>query len=282
MWDTLGGVGAMVLVGSSIVASSSLVTAPLFTAQGLRYAMAAGLLVGAARLSGRRVRLPHGVEWLWLAAVAGAGLVVFNVALVHGVEHAEPAVLGVAIACVPLLLALGGPLLDGQRPAGRLLGAAALVTVGAAMVEGFGHTDAAGLAWAAVVFAGEAGFTLFAVPVLRTLGPYGVSVHTTWMAAGAFAVLGVVTEGAGAVTDLPGRALLATVYLAVAVTAVAFVLWYGCVQRVGAGRAGLLTGIAPIAATVGGVVVGGPVPALTVWLGVLVVAVGLAVGLGRR
>ena len=37
--------------------------------------------------------------------VSASGLLLFNVALVHGARHAEPAVLGVAVACVPVVLA---------------------------------------------------------------------------------------------------------------------------------------------------------------------------------
>ena len=46
------------------------------------------------------------------------GLVLFNVALVAGSRHAEPAVLGVAVACVPPVLAVIGPL---QEDRGRAL-----------------------------------------------------------------------------------------------------------------------------------------------------------------
>jgi drug/metabolite transporter (DMT)-like permease len=133
-----------------------------------------------------------------------------------------------------------------------------------------------------VVLACEAAFTLLAVPVLGRHGPWGVSVHATWLAAVGFAVLGLATEGTGAVLRLGVGELLAVAYLAVGVTAVAFVLWYATVTRLGAGRAGLLTGIAPVAAAVAGVVLGGPLPALPVWIGVAVVSAGLALGMGAR
>lgn len=68
-------------------------------------------------------------------------------------------------------------------------------------------------------------------------------------------------------------------YLAVAVTAVAFVLWYSSVGRLGSGRAGLLTGVAPVAAAATGVALGAPAPRPLVWVGIAVVAGGLALGL---
>ena len=54
--------------------------------------------------------------------------------------------------------------------------------------------------------------------------------------------------------------ILAIGYLALGVTAVAFILWYSCVRSLGAGRAGLLTGIAPVAAAVIGIPVTGEMP----------------------
>ncbi len=273
------GTAGMVFVGGSVAVSGVLTDAPLFTVQSMRYALACVLLLGyAAAVRIRPVR-PRGAEWLWLTGVTVAGLLVFNVALVHGAKHAEPAVLGVAVACVPILLAVLGPVLEGRGPAPAVIAAAVVVTCGAALVQGLGRADAAGLAWAAVTFACEAAFTLMAVPLLGRHGPLGVSVHATWLAAVLFGLLGLAWEGPAAVTALRPGHVLAGVYLAVAVTALAFVLWYTCVERLGAGRAGLLTGVAPISAALTGVALGGPVPRPLVWVGVATVAAGLALGL---
>ena len=270
----------MVFVGGSVAVSGTLAGAPMFTAQAVRYGVACLLLLGFCRASGRTVRRPRGTEWLWLLGVAGSGLLLFNVALVRGASHAEPAVLGVAVACVPVVLAAAGPLLEGARPRARVLVAAGVVTAGAVLVEGTGRTDGLGLAWAVVVFACEAGFTLLAIPLLRTHGPEGVSVHTTWLAAALFALIGVGAEGPAAVLHLDAADWAATAYLAVAVTAVAFVLWYSCVRRLGASRAGLITGVAPVAAAVIGIPVSGALPGLPVWGGIALIAAGLAAGLG--
>jgi drug/metabolite transporter (DMT)-like permease len=93
-----------------------------------------------------------------------------------------------------------------------------------------------------------------------------------------FAALGIVHEGPAAITTMTRADWLAVGYLAVAVTAAAFVLWYSSVRRLGASRAGLLTGIAPVAAAVSGVLLGGPAPRPLVWAGIAVVAAGLALG----
>lgn len=277
----LAGALGMTFVGGSVAVSGVLADAPLHTAQAVRYAVACALLVGWARLTGRTLHRPRGAEWWWLTGVAVSGLVVFNLALVHGSRHAEPAVLAVAVACVPVALAAVGPMLEGRSPQTRVVAAAVVVSLGAVLVEGLGRADGVGLLWALTVFVCEAGFTLLAVPVLGRHGPAGVSVHTTWLAAAMFAALALGTEGVSAATAFDVEELLAIGYLAVGVTAVAFVLWYSCVRGLGPGRAGLLTGVAPVAAASIGVPVTGAAPAPLVWVGIAVMVCGLMLGLGR-
>ena len=273
------GIVAMTLVGSSVGISRTLIHAPLFAAQAIRYAAAVLILLALARSTRAPVMRPRGREWLWLAGIAATGLVLFNVAIVRGVAHAEPAVIAVAVACVPVLLGIAGPLLERQAPRRKVVLAALVVTAGSVLVEGTGRTDAAGIAWAAVALACEAAFTLLAVPVLPRHGAWGVSVHSAWLGTIMLIVLSVVTEGPAAVTRLTAADWAAMGYLAVMVTAVAFLLWYSTVVALGAGRAGLLTGIAPVAAAVTGIVAGTQVPGPLVWLGMLVVICGLVAGL---
>jgi drug/metabolite transporter (DMT)-like permease len=184
---------------------------------------------------------------------------------------------------VPSLLAVIGPLLEGSRPRPGPGAAALVVTCGAAPVQGTGRADAVGVAWAVVVFGCEAAFTLLAIPVLGRHGAWGVSVHTTWLAAVIFAAIGLTREGPAAAVRLGRQDWLAIVYLGVAVTAAAFVMWYSSVRRLGASRAGLLASVAPVAAAATGVLLGGPAPRPQIWAGIAVVAAGLALGLaGRR
>ena len=61
-------------------------------------------------------------------------------------------------------------------PSRPVLVAAVTVTCGAALVQGLGRTDAAGVAWAAVVLGCETGFTLLAIQVLGRHGQWGVAV----------------------------------------------------------------------------------------------------------
>jgi drug/metabolite transporter (DMT)-like permease len=265
----------MCFVGGSVAVSGVLHDAPFLTAQALRYGIAFALLLVWVRCTRRRLHRPRGAEWAWLTAVAICGLVLFNVALVYGSQHAEPAVLAVAVACVPIALALTDPNV-------RILTASAVVSVGAVAVQGVGRCDTTGMLWALVVFGCEIAFTLLALPVLGRHGPEGVSVHTTWLAAGLFAILGLAIEGPAAAASLNVGDMAAIGYLALVVTAVAFVLWYSCVGMLGPSRAGLLTGIAPVAAAATGIALSGQIPAPGVWAGMVLIAAGLGLGLGGR
>jgi drug/metabolite transporter (DMT)-like permease len=273
-----GAVG-MVIVGSGVGVSHALTAAPLFMAQAIRYTAAVPIVLVIARLAKVRIVRPRGWEWAWLAGIAATGLVLFNVAVVRGVAHAEPALIAVAVACVPVLLGVIGPLLQGQAPSRRVVTAAAVVTAGGALVEGVGRTDVTGAAWAAVALGCEAAFTLLAVPVLSRHGAWGVSFHSIWMGAVMFGVAGLVVEGPGAVGRLSGSDWAAMAYLSVFSTVIAFLLWYSTVATLGPARVGLLAGIAPISAAITGMIGGDGTPSAFVWAGMAVVIIGLAVGL---
>lgn len=273
---------AMTFVGASTAVSHTLVDAPLLTAQAIRYAIASLALVLLARLRRVPIPRPHGIEWLWLLGVALSGQVVFNLALVGGTAHAEPAVLAVAIAGAPVAVAVLGPLVEGVRPRAVAVLAAGVVTAGSALVIGFGRTDLTGALLALLVLACEVGFTVLALPVMGRLGPWGVSMHSVWIAAVLFAIPAAPLEGIGAVTRLGASAWRAIAFLAVLVTAIAFVCWYSAVQSLGSARAVLLSGAAPVSAALVGTALLGTAPGAAVWVGIGVVAAGLVLGLRPR
>jgi hypothetical protein len=74
----------------------------------LRYGAAFLLLAAMARPMRAVIVRPRGREWCYLAGIAATGLVLFNVAVVRGDAHAEPAVVAGAVACVPVLLGVVG------------------------------------------------------------------------------------------------------------------------------------------------------------------------------
>lgn len=271
------GVLGMVMVGGSVGVSGLLTDYPFAMSQSGRYALGAAALVGWSRLRGIRLPRPTRAELPRLAAIAVTGLILFNLFLVVGQRHAEPAVLGVAVGSAPLALAVLVPLADRRRPAGGLIVAAALVVLGVVLVEGSGHVTAAGLLFAAGTLVCEVLFTLLAVPLLPRLGPLGVSVHVCVLAAVLLALCAPLVDGQFRAPTMGELAALG--YLAVMVTAVAFLCWYSCVQRIGGDRAGLLCGIVPVSALLTGAAVGTGHVSAPALAGTLVVGAGVLAGL---
>ncbi|HEX8804386.1 MAG TPA: DMT family transporter [Acidimicrobiales bacterium] len=274
------GIGA---VGAGVAVSDHLTRYPVLTAQAVRYAAGAALLAALARATRREPeRRLDATGRALLVGLALSGMVVFNVAVVRAVDTGEPAVVATIVGLAPIGLALVVPAVERRRPRPAIVAGACLAAAGAAVVEGFGRADGASLAWSTVALGGEVAFTALAAPLLRTLTPLGLAVRACAVAAVLLAATSLLVDGRTAVPR-PGPGVVAAVaYLAVASTALAFVLWYTCVSRVGTARAGLLTGIAPISAAATGVALGGPPPSLLVWLGVAVVAAGLGLGLAKR
>jgi drug/metabolite transporter (DMT)-like permease len=216
----LRGATATTVVGASFPVSAALVAYPYATGQTVRYALGALILTALAK---GRLGRPSAGELARLAAVAAVGMAGFNLAVLGAVAHIGATNAGVIVGAAPVLLAGRGNLAP-----------AAVVVIGAAIVNGAdSQLDAIGVLLAVAALAGEVGFTLLAAPLLPRLGPLKVSAWAAWLATAELALLSR--------WQLPAVSEAAAIgYLAVFTTAVAFVCWFGAVQRLGASRAGLL------------------------------------------
>jgi drug/metabolite transporter (DMT)-like permease len=272
---------ACVLVGGSFTANSVLGAYPYAGGQALRYGLACLLLIPLAG-AGARARLCAltGRQWGRLALVAAVGMVGFNLAVLAAERSAEPAVPGVLVGCAPVVVAVLVPLLEGRRPRRPGLYGASLVAVGAFTVQGWGRTDGAGIACSVCALAGEVGFAVLAVPVLRPLGPRLLSATVCGLAAAESAAIGLLVDGGGWLRRPVGEEAAALLWQAAVVTVVGFVCWYMGVQRIGAERATLFSGLIPVAAACTAPLVGtgsyGPAQAV----GSALVGVGVALGAG--
>jgi hypothetical protein len=75
-----GGAGsAMFLLGTLAAVAGVVNHYPVYGGQAVRYTLAAGILFAVARFRGIGLLRPTGGEWLLLLALAGTGLVLFNV-----------------------------------------------------------------------------------------------------------------------------------------------------------------------------------------------------------
>lgn len=266
----------MVAVGSSVAASSVFKNYPVLAGQGLRYSLGAVVLILFAR--GALPRLER-AELPQLLLLSSTGLAGFNVFLIAALREADAGSVGVIIGTVPVGLALVGPALARRRPNAGVVAAAVVVTAGAAAVQwAGGEMTLPGFAFAFAAMICEVAFTLLAVPLLGRLGPVGVS---TYACVGAGVLLigaSLATEGVDAFPTPTQPELLALLYLAIFVTALAFVLWYSGVQRLTPERAGLFAGLVPVVALLTSAAVGSALLSPVRVLGSLAVASGVVFG----
>lgn len=272
-------VSAQALIGAAAGVSAVLADYPVTGGQMLRYALASVVLFAILRVRGIALLRPTGRELVRLALLALSGQTLFNLFLFAALERADPTTVGSVLGTTPLLLVVVAPLLRGRRPnAGAVVGALIVVT-GAATVQGMGGGPALGFAFACGVALCEMGFTLIAVPLLPRLGAWRIAAYATAMAIPQMIVAGLFTDGAEFVRTPTGPELAALIYLALPLTAGAFLLWYSALARMAPERAGLFMGLVPVTAALSGLVLGTGAPTPAQFGGALLVGVGVVVGM---
>ncbi|WHT18659.1 DMT family transporter [Crossiella sp. CA-258035] len=271
-----GGMAALCLVGGAVPVNGLLGAYPVLSAQAIRYAIGALALLGWLLWRGGLPRVT-GRDVLALVALAVTGMVGFNVAIIEGQRYAEPGFVAAIIGGSPLVIALVVPLALGRRPRLTAVLGAGLVFAGVLVISGGGRWSLPGLGLALLAMLGEAGFTLFAVGVVRRIGGIATSAYACVIAAVGSALLSML------VSDNPWPAPTAVewtalVVLGLLVTAVAFGLYYRCVSVVGPERSGVLAGLIPVSGLVVSVLLGAQPLTLTSAAGALTVAAGCALG----
>ncbi|MDA1366819.1 DMT family transporter [Glycomyces algeriensis] len=282
----IGGGVAMLLVGTSTAVAATIADYPVLIGQSIRFALAAVILLAVVRAQRLpRVRLTVR-DVLLLVALAATGLAGFNLFLIEATRHASPAMIGSVVGAVPVALALLAPVLQRRKPSRRTVIAAMVVAGGTAVAAGLGSGSVAGLLLAIGALGCEVLFSLLAIPLLPKLGPTRVSAYAATLAVPMLLVAGLGLEGADALRMPTLAEGAAYVYLGVLVTAVAFLLWYNALRRIGADRSGLLAGLVPVGALLTTAVLGiAPVTVADI-AGAVIVGAGIAFGLrksgGRR
>ena len=271
---------AMIPMGSSVAVSSVIRHYPALGGQAVRYALSA-LALGVLLRARGDIPRPTLRGLALLLALALTGLIGFNLFLLAALRSADPAAVGVIVGCIPIALALAGPLAERRRPRPRTLWAAAIVSAGAAAVEGAGTASLAGIVFSLGVLGCEVAFSLLAVPLLPRLGPIALSTYVTALASVVLAVTAALVDRGGALPP-PTVAQVAVIgYLGLAATTCAFVAWYTGIGLMGAARAGLFAGLAPISTLACSVALGADSLSPLRALGVLVVGAGVTVGISQ-
>jgi drug/metabolite transporter (DMT)-like permease len=222
-------------VAWSRVALGALVLAPL--------AVRSGALRGLRR------------RWRPILAYAAAEIVVPFPLIAFGERHVSSSLAAILIAAVPLTIALlalrfdPSERVDGRRLAGLVVGLAGVVALVGLDVAG-SASELLGTACVLVAVLGYAAGPMILRAHLGDVDPRGLVTASLAVAAVLLAPLAL----AGAPRALPSAGVLASIaVLGVACSALAFVLFATLIQEVGAGRASVITYIAPTVAVALGV-----------------------------
>jgi drug/metabolite transporter (DMT)-like permease len=273
------GATATSLVGLAVPVTGLLDGYPLLAGQAIRYAIGAACLLLWLLAAKKPVPVPSAKDLVGLGFMVGFGMLGFNAAILVGQRYATPGFIAAMLGASPLVLAIVAPALAGKRPAAYALVGAVVVGLGVVVLSGGGSGRGPGLAIALLVVVCESAFTLGGVGPVQRLGAVAASMWSCVFAAVGGAVLAALSgDGLPAPTT---SELAAILVLGVLVTTVGFAFWYTGVSILGADRAGVLTGLMPVAGLVAAVLLGRQELTLVAAGGTLIVAAGCAVGLRR-
>lgn len=272
----------------------------------IRVAVDAGLSPGVVAFSrvalGFLVVLPFalkagalkglGQRWRWIAAYTVAEICLPFPLIAWGEQRVSSSLAAILVASLPLLLAVVLARLEpSERPRGtRLFG----LLLGFAGVVALLGLDVAGrpreLLGAAAILVATCGYAVGPLVIRRRLGdldPLGPICASLGLAAVLLAPLAALSAPA----EVPGaNALASLLVLGVVCSALAFLLFFALITRIGPSRASVITYVNPLVAVVLGVAILGERPGAVTVAGLLLVLAGswlstgggLPPGLARR
>ena len=279
--------GANVVYGTSyVVARVTLESIPPAMLAFTRLALGALALV----LFSRRQPAPplsgpdrRAIAWMGILGFAGA-----YVCSNWGIAHSTATNGALLITVEPIAMILLSPWYLGERLSPRGAIGAALTIAGTVVlvVNGIpGVTEKLVPHWAGdlvLVVAGVAyaSYSLLGRRVLERHPPLGVTIRSLVWGGGALLPIAALEWAAGARPIWSATAVSGTLYLAVVITALGYVVWNWALARVPAPRAAIFLNVQPIVgALLGAVVLGEPLTVFTAAGGILVVT-GLLVAFG--
>jgi drug/metabolite transporter (DMT)-like permease len=207
----------------------------------IRFSLAGGLLLLLLRLSGRR--LPRGRPLLVCAAMGGIGYVGQALAYFSALQHASAGLVALLLYLYPVLVGLLAALFLGEAMTWRKAALLALSFVGSVLTIGAGGGSLQG------ILLGIACALIYSLYILvggRYLGGVDAIGSSTVVCLSAAAVMGALgglmpprlPSGAGGWAAVAGIALISTV--------VAIWAFLAGMQRLGAGRAAILSTLEPV------------------------------------
>ena len=224
-----------------------------------RYGIAiVALLVIAHVLDGGLAR-PTPRQWVGVILLGATGVFAFNLCFMYGLSLIPASRASLIMALNPAMTLLAAAVFLHEHLTRYKVIGIALALVGVAVVLGHGnplHLVTGGIGLGEVVMFGcplsWAANTLVARRMLPTMSPIA---STTWSAITGTAMLAVVAAFTGAMVPhgVSWQAWAAILFLAIFGTAIALVLFYDGVRRIGAARTSVFINLVPVFAVALGV-----------------------------
>ncbi|HET6829909.1 MAG TPA: DMT family transporter [Solirubrobacterales bacterium] len=221
-------------------------------------------------------------HWRWLLVYATLEIAIPFPLIALGEEHVSSSVAAILIAASPLLVAVLARLFDhtervgGRRLAGLVAGFAGVVALVGVDIAG-DRDELLGAIAILIAAVGYAAGPMTLQARLATIDPLAIMAGALALAAVLLTPLAALSPPGDAV---PAEAIVSIAVLGILCTAAAFVLFGALVIDVGAGRALVITYIAPVVALIAGIVVLGESPGVGTLIGLPLILAGSRLATG--
>jgi drug/metabolite transporter (DMT)-like permease len=247
----------------------------------LRFALASVLVLLVLRAQGP-LTLPRRADLPRILVLGLVGNLVYQLCFILGLDRTRAGTAAVVLALTPLVTALLSMLTGQERPGRATWLGAALSIVGVALVSGSearleGGSALVGNLILLVACVAWALYTVGARPLVQRYGSVPVTVWTLWIGAAGLVAIGapaLARQEWGAVRPAAWGGLLFSATFAIAL---AYLIWYRGVERIGNTRTAIFSNLTPVVALFAGAVLLGERPSLLALAGVALTLVGVMV-----
>lgn len=278
---------SMILVGINLaLAKPILALLPIFLFCLLRHVIAVVLLLPVVARAGQFAVPPWPVFRI-LLQLSFAGIFLFNLFLLGGLQVTSALEAGLISSTLPALVAIAAWVMLAERPTRRIIAGVVLAMLGVAVVQIGGIQGGASFSVLGnlLVFAAigcEALYTIFAKRLAVRMAPLNSTFWANLIALVLFTPFGIwqaATFDFAAVPNLVWGALL---FYAASNSVLAILLWNHGVGRVPAGVAGIFTGFLPVGAIVTAILLLGETPTMAHAAGALLLAGSFALAVSGK
>nr|WP_281356257.1 DMT family transporter [Pandoraea captiosa] len=234
--------GAMAIFARGATASGADIFAMLL----FRFFVAAVLLIAWCRL--QHVRFPSRRQSLHIALMGGIGYVGQSLCFFGALQYAQASLVALLLYLYPVFVTILAAIFLHERLTPVKLGALVLCSLGTALTVGGGQGQPLGMALAVAAALIYSGYIVVGARLTRGVDARATATLVCVAATASFGVMAAIRAWQGEPLHWPASAggWAALVAIAVCSTVVAILTFFAGLQRLGAGRASMLSTLEPV------------------------------------